>query len=41
MKRLVLLASVLAAVSALAGCGPHPNDITDDLAAATATTAWA
>ena len=36
MKRLLLLASLLIAGASLAGCGPHPNDITDDVAAATA-----
>ena len=33
MKKLALLASLLVAAAALAGCGPHPNDITDDIAA--------
>ena len=32
MKKSILLALLLAAVGALAGCA-HPNDITDDIAA--------
>ena len=34
MKKLILLAALLLGVGALAGCG-HPNDITDEIAAAT------
>jgi hypothetical protein len=41
MKKLALLASVLVAAAALAGCGPHPNDITDDVAAVAAPAAQA
>lgn len=40
MKKSILLASVLLAVAALAGCA-HPNDITDDIAAIVAPTAQA
>ncbi len=35
MKRLLLFASLFMASTMLAGCGPHPNDITDDVAALT------
>jgi len=35
MKKSILLASLLVAVAALAGCA-HPNDITDELAQASA-----
>ena len=41
MKKWFLLASLLAAVSALTGCGPHPNDITDEVATVTVVPAQA
>ncbi len=40
MKKSILLASLILAAAALAGCA-HPNDITDDIAAIAASTAQA
>jgi outer membrane murein-binding lipoprotein Lpp len=40
MKKAILLASVLLAVAALAGCA-HPNDITDEIASIAAPTSQA
>ncbi len=41
MKKLAQLASLFVAIAALAGCGPHPNDITDDVAALVVPAAFA
>ena len=40
MKKSILLASLILAAAALAGCA-HPNDITDDIAAIAASTVLA
>jgi len=40
MKRTILLAAIALASAMLAGCG-HPNDITDEIAAATIPAALA